>query len=1100
LNTGPNIAAGLHLFTSNRLETLADDLAERLKTPLASPLQPETIVVRNKGMERWLKQELARRHRICANVHFPFPEAFGQQIFRRLFPELPAQSGLERDSLSWRIMGALPGLLGDAAFTPLRHYLDGAADERKLVQLSVKIANLFDQYLVFRPEMIADWDAGKGTDWQPFLWRTVAGDFKSVHAAALWKRAGQRLHSADSIPANTFPERLSIFGVSALPPFYLDLFAGLAQHSQVNLFLLQPSQEYWGDITSAREGERILRRRHVPDADAFQLHLETGNRLLASMGYLGRDFLKLLLEAGDWIPHEDFTEPGETTLLRAIQSDILHLRDRGKDESIPPLEVSSGDSSIEIHSCHSPLREMEVLHDQMLDWFDRDPSLNPRDIVVMTPEIETYAPFIHAVFGSPENERCSIPFTVADRSARGQSQVIDTFLRLLDLPNTRLGATTVLGLLEAPAVRERFGLAENDLPLLRTWIEETNIRWGIDAEHRARLNLPELDGNTWRHGLNRLLLGYSMAGHNEHTFHSILPHDPIEGESAAVLGRFAAFAEKLFAAVASLSAERCLSEWATTGSQLLTDFFAASEDAAPELQTIRDALAALRRQQASSGYAAPASLAVLLERLRPVLEEDIYNSGFLTGGVTFCGLKPMRSIPFKVVCLVGMNDNTFPRPTHQLSFDLMARQPRLGDRSTREDDRYLFLETILSARDRLHLSYVGQSIRDDGEAPPSVLISELIDCVSQGFHLPGESVTTAAAMRDRLVIKHRLQAFSAAYFTPGNRLFSYSHENCRASGSLRQAREAARPFLSSPLDPPEPASNEIRLEDLLQCFANPAGYFLQTRLSIAPPRTGEELSDREPFQLDGLDRYALRQKLVEHQLHTGPGHNTDEIPSAIGTLPLGEVGAVDLQRNHDVVTKFLERLQPFRPGSPLDPLSLDLPIGKYHLTGLVAVRNPQGPLLYRCAKLKPKDQIRAWITHLAVCAQHPATASTLVGEDVTWQFRPVGNAPALLTELIDLFQQNLTSPLKFFPAAALAFAEAETKAATRTKTARASKGSLDKARDAWEGNAFQNRDGEKDEPAFALCFREAEPLDETFQKIALQIFAPMIEHRTEAEP
>ncbi|MBK8001654.1 MAG: exodeoxyribonuclease V subunit gamma [Verrucomicrobia bacterium] len=1100
MNTGPNIAAGLHLFTSNRLETLADDLAERLKTPLASPLQPETIVVRNKGMERWLKQELARRHRICANVRFPFPEAFGQQIFRTLFPELPAQSGLERDSLSWRIMGALPDLLTDAAFTPLKHYLDGATDERKLVQLALKIANLFDQYLVFRPEMIADWDAGKGTDWQPILWRTVAGDFKSVHAAALWKRAGQLLHSADSIPATTFPERLSIFGVSALPPFYLDLFAGLAQRSQVNLFLLQPSQEYWGDITSAREGERILRRRNVPDADAFQLHLETGNRLLASMGYLGRDFLKLLLEAGDWIPHEDFTEPGESTLLRAIQSDILHLRDRGKDAETPPLEISSGDSSIEIHSCHSPLREMEVLHDQMLDWFERDSSLTPRDIVVMTPEIETYAPFIHAVFGSPESERCAIPFTVADRSARGQSQVIDTFLRLLDLPNTRLGATTVLGLLEAPAVRERFNLAENDLSLVRTWIEETNIRWGIDAEHRARLNLPELDGNTWRHGLNRLLLGYSMAGHNEHTFQSILPYDPIEGESAAVLGRFAAFAEKLFAAVASLSPERSLSDWATTGSQLLSDFFASSEDAAPELQTIRDALAALRRQQASSGYAASASLAVLIERLRPVLEEDIYNSGFLTGGVTFCGLKPMRSIPFKVVCLVGMNDNTFPRPTHQLSFDLMARKPRLGDRSTREDDRYLFLETILSARDRLYLSYVGQSIRDDSEAPPSVLISELIDCVSQGFHLPNESVTAPAAMRDRLVIKHRIQAFSTAYFTPGNRLFSYSHENCRASDSLRQVREAAKPFLSSPLNSPEPTSNEIRLEDLLQCFANPAGYFLQNRLNIVPPRTGEELSEREPFQLEGLERYALRQKLVEHQLLTGPGQNAGEIPSAVGTLPLGEVGAVNLQRNHDVVARFLERLQPFRPSAPLEPLTINLHLEGIHLTGAVSVRNPQGPLLYRCAKLKPKDQIRAWITHLAACAQHPAIASTLVGEDITYQFRPVSKASALLTELIDLFHQNLTSPLKFFPNAALAYAEAEGAASARSKPSRNTRGSLDKARAAWEGNAFQNREGEKDEPAFALCFRDAEPLDETFQNLALQIFAPMIEHRTEVEP
>ena len=1098
LSSNQHIAAGLYLFTSNKLEILADHLADRLRLPLSSPLQPETIVVRNKGMERWLKQELARRHSVCANARFPFSEAFGQHIFRTLFPDSPTQSPLERETLSWRIMGALPHLLGRDEFAPLRHYLDGAADDCKLVQLAVKIANLFDQYLVFRPDMIAAWDNGAGTDWQPLLWREVATSFKEQHAAALWRKAAALLKAKQPETTHAFPERLSIFGVSALPPFYLDLFAGLSQHSQVNLFLLQPSQEYWGDITSAREGERILRQQKIPDSEAFQLHLETGNRLLASMGYLGRDFLKLLLDAGDWISQEDFAEPGEASLLHSVQSDILHLRDRGKHEDFPPLEIQPSDTSVEIHSCHSPLREMEALQDQMLDWFQRDPSLAPRDIVVMTPDIETYAPFVQAVFGSPEDDARSIPFNVADRGARRQSQVIDTFLRFLDLPNTRLGAATVLGLLETPAVRERFALTEPDLVLARNWIEETNIRWGIDASHRERLSLPKIAGNTWRDGLNRLLLGYSIAGRGEHIFQNILPYDDIEGESANVLGRFATFVEKLFTTVESLDATRLLDEWATTFAALLNDFFAPSEDAAAELQSIRDALAALRRQHALSGFNAPVSLAVIIERLRPTLEEDIYNSGFLTGGVTFCGLKPMRSIPFKIVCLVGMNDNTFPRPTHQLSFDLMARKPRLGDRSTREDDRYLFLETILSARDRLYLSYVGQSIRDNSDAPPSVLISELLDYVSQGFRLPAVNAPNdPVTIPERLVTTHRLQAFSAEYFTADSRLFSYSQENCRASDSVRQARQKPKPFLATPLEDSEPESHDVTLEDLIRFFTNPARFFLNRRLQIFLPETNEELSEREPFVLDGLNRYQLRQQLVERDLKGASPTEIANIETATGQLPLGAVGTMDFKRTNEAVDAFLQRLAPHLSSSSVEPLNLDLTLGDFHLAGTITSRNAHGPLVYRCARIKATDILRAWITHLAAAVANPAAITTLVGEDTTFTYAAPPNASEILSGLLGLCRAGQRTPLKFFPAAAFAFAEADLKNASASRSSKTSAPPILKALAAWEGNEFQERKGEKGDPHFTLCFRDAEPLDEEFIALARKVFGPILANQTE---
>jgi exodeoxyribonuclease V gamma subunit len=1204
--------AGLHLFTSNRLETLAAKLAGRLRRPLPSPLQPEIVVVRNKGMERWLKLELARQHGICANCEFPFPEAFGRRVFRELAPDLQEQSPLERDVLCWRVARALPELLERAEFKPLRQYLAGAEDQRKFIQISGKIAYLFDQYLIFRPQMIIEWDSGHGDDWQAVLWRAVSADCKEHHAAALWKRFGQAANASNlsreserraptrhsqmrsdihagsetgAPPAfegtireyasmNALPERLSIFGVSALPPFYLDLFAGLARRHHVNLFLLQPSQEYWGDITSPREGERILARQLGSDAEAFQLHLETGNRLLASMGYLGRDFLKLLLGAGDWVTDESFTEPDEDTLLHCIQSDILHLRDRGRPESpgaeemmdspspsgrgsdaaraaayvgdgksearqtvLPFLEESAGvradqttrkalspnDDSIQIHSCHSPLREMEVLHDQMLDWFQRDPALAPRDIVVMTPDIEAYAPFIQAVFGSPEDESRAIPFGVADRGARRQSQIIATFLQLLGLPDTRFGAAKVLVLLETPAVRERFGLSEADLEAIRSWVEETNIRWGIDAAHRGQLGLPKLPGNTWRDGLDRLLLGYAMAGRDGRLFQGILPFDDLEGTSATVLGHFTEFVECLVTLMETLGQPRRLDEWAATFREVTDQFFQSSEESALELQTLRDALATLRRHHALSGFGQAISLAAVLERLAPALEEDLQHSGFLTGGVTFCGLKPMRSIPFKIVCLVGMNDGAFPRPTQHLSFDLMAKAPRLGDRSTREDDRYLFLETLLSARQRLYLSHVGQNIRDNSEAPPSVLVSELLDYIEQGFALadarpidqPEENVQRSTLnvesstafqggkarmtpLRAHLFIHHRLQAFSEEYFKPGSRLFSYSRENCRASNSVRQARTNPPPFLTRPLTRPEPELLNVTLDDLTAFFANPSKFLLNRRLKIFLPGEGAGLDEREPFVLDALEGYQLKQDLLGRAL---AGQSLVESRlAATGQLPLGAVGRAEYGRTATRVESFVERLRAKLPTQAIAPLDLDLVLGEFHVTGRVAGRNAAGPLLYRCARLKPKDVLRAWLLHLAVNATDTGcvAATTLIGEDGLREYGPLPGARTALKDLLDLYWQGMSSPLKFFPNASLAFAEAEFKS-RRRKPSRTARPPLEKARVEWEGSDFPKRDGEREDAHFALCFRDADPLDEEFVTLARRVFGPILQHERREE-
>jgi exodeoxyribonuclease V gamma subunit len=429
-------------------------------------------------MARWLKLQLAQHHGICSNFRFPFPRAFSYEAFKAVLGDQPAEEAYDPEVLSWQVMKQIPALLGQPGFEAPKNYLGTEHDNRKLYQLADRIAYVFDQYLVFRPDVVRQWEAGTDEGWQAILWREVSAPFREQHPAALQSKLIQHLEQATG-PLPGLPERVAIFGVSALPPFYLRIFAALARHLEVSLYLLQPCEQFWGYISSAREQEKALKRAGKGAAEADQLHLERGNRLLASMGQLGRDFLLLLQEAGDWHEWEPslFAPPTQEHLLSCIQADILNLEDRATGESARKT-ITDKDDSLQVHSCHSPLRELEVLYDHLLDWFERDPELAPRDILVMIPDIELYAPYIQAVFGSPEQDAFRIPFSLADRTARTQSHLLETFLSLLNLADSRLGASRVLTLLESAPVRRKFGFTEDDLELARHWVEEVRIRWG----------------------------------------------------------------------------------------------------------------------------------------------------------------------------------------------------------------------------------------------------------------------------------------------------------------------------------------------------------------------------------------------------------------------------------------------------------------------------------------------------------------------------------------------------------------------------------------------------------------------------------------------
>ncbi|MFP4615447.1 MAG: exodeoxyribonuclease V subunit gamma [Thiohalorhabdus sp.] len=1088
----------LTLHTGNRLEHLADLLADHLRADRADLLRPAVVAVHSNGMARWLSMRLADRNGVAANLRFPFPASLVWELVRAVLPDERTRPGeaFQTEVLTWRLFR----LLGEAPAAPeLEGYLrqEGALPR---YQLAGRIADVFDQYLVYRPDWILAWEAGEEDHWQARLWRTLVAEDASGarHRARLLAAVQEGLpREGTELPPETraaLPERVALFGIPGLPPALLDILGRLAQHVAVDLYQLAPSREYAADLLSPAA---IASRTLAGAADAP--YLDTGNRLVASLGRQWAEFQGLVQEHGAAPGAEAFADPGTDTVLGALQSDVLNLRERGPGAEHPPLPAPAPDSpaaDLAVHACHSPLREVEVLHDQLLALFEAHPDLRPGDVVVMTPDIDAYTPFIEAVLGHAEDGP-RIPYRIADRGLRARSPMVEAAFRLLELPDGRFGVNEVLDLLELGPVRAALELSEGERDRIRTWVRETGIRWGIDAEFRAAQDLPATAAHTWKAGLDRQLLGYALPGDGHTLYEGVLPYPEAEGAWARTLGRFQGFVRDLFRWREPLTRSHAPAEWAALLRDFLARFLATPEPEQEEdMEALHRALARMETCAVEAAADAPVPREIVLEELEAHLQMNVEGAGFLGHGVTFCAMVPMRAIPFKVVAMIGMNDGAFPRIQRPASFDLMGEDYRPGDRSRREDDRYLFLEALLAARRHLHISYVGSDIREDSPRPPSVLVSELLDTVDATFAPPDGGGRASEA----LVTRHPLQAFSPRYFREGEAsgLFSYSPGLRRAAeGVLAQrGRPPAEPpsFLGGPLPEPDEDWRTVEVGDLVRFFRHPARYLLRQRLGVQLEAGEEELEEQEPFALSGLEAHQVRQRILEVQRGEGDAEQAYPLLQAEGLLPHGTAGEIAFAAERKRVEGFLHRLAE-EPDSPvLDPVPVDLPAGPVRLVGWLPGLRAEGLLAERCGRLNEGFALDTAIRRLLLGALAPEGVQG-VTRVVTLEARLHLEAPEpeaareTLTWLGARYWEGLRSPLPFPPRAAFAHARALARTGDADRAFRA-------ARDRWTPNDYNGAAGERDDPYFALAFQRESPLTdhaEAFEELAEALFGPIAE-------
>ncbi|MDN8600480.1 exodeoxyribonuclease V subunit gamma [Citrobacter sp. S2-9] len=1098
----------LRVYHSNRLdvlEALMEFIVERER--LDDPFEPEMILVQSTGMAQWLQMTLSQKFGIAANIDFPLPASFIWDMFVRVLPEIPKESAFSKQSMSWKLMTLLPQLLHQDDFTLLRHYLVDDTDKRKLFQLSSRAADLFDQYLVYRPDWLTHWEAGRLVEglgeaqiWQAPLWKALVNYAEELgqprwHRANLYQRFIQTLENATTCPAG-LPSRVFICGISALPPVYLQALQALGKHIEIHLLFTNPCRYYWGDIKDpaylakliARQRRHSFEDRHLPlfrdgqnaeglfNSDGEQ---DVGNPLLASWGKLGRDYIYLLSELDSAQELDAFVDITPDNLLHNIQSDILELESNAVagvnlDEysrSDNKRRLDPNDNSVSFHVCHSPQREVEILHDRLLTMLEADPTLTPRDIIVMVADIDSYSPFIQSVFGSAPAERY-LPYAISDRRARQSHPVLQAFISLLSLPDSRFVSEDVLALLDVPVLAARFNINEEGLRYLRLWVNESGIRWGIDDDNVRELALPATGQHTWQFGLTRMLLGYAMDS-AQGEWQSVLPYDESSGLIAELVGHLASLLMQLNIWRRELAQERPLDAWLPVCRNMLNDFFLPDTETEAAMTLIEQQWQAIISEGVGAEYAEAVPLTLLRDELAQRLDQERISQRFLAGPVNICTLMPMRSIPFKVVCLLGMNDGVYPRQLAPLGFDLMSQKPKRGDRSRRDDDRYLFLEALISAQQTLYISYIGRSIQDNSERFPSVLVQELMDYIGQSHYLPGDALLTSdeseARVKAHIVHLHTRMPFDAQNYLPGE-WQSYAREWLPAAN---QSGEAHANFVQPiPFIMPE----TLTLEALQRFWAHPVRAFFQMRLQVNFRSEESDIPETEPFTLEGLSRYQLNQQLLNALVQQEDAERLFRRFRAAGDLPYGAFGEILWDTQHQEMQGLAERVIACR--QPCQSMEIDLICNGVHLTGWLPQVQEDGLLRWRPSLISVAQGMQLWLEHLVYCACGGTGESRLfLRKEGEWRFPPmdIEQAQGYLAQLIEGYREGMSSPLFVLPESGGAWIKACYDAANDAMLD--DDDTLQKARakflQAYEGNVMVR--GEGDDIWYQRLWRHLEP-------------------------
>ena len=1104
----------IKLILSNSYNILADKLSEDLDRNNSNPFQKQSIIVQTDGMQKWLSLKISEKNSVFGNFDFIGVNDF----FRRLYYIISdltnvddensssvslfstKVSGLyQKDSLKWIIYDILKKkIFSEVSLIDIRKYLvDKKSDKidfQKLFQLSSRLADLYDQYLIFRWKIIESWSADKIyystldssenlvklEKWQKKIWfyiKNILGELEP-DKIEIRKFILDKLNSNLKNPIlkdkiqNFIGDKIPLFGFSIIPEYYLEIFNLLSDIIDIPFYLMNPSKEFWYDIEKQgkidkKELESLIKQKIDPDL----LHFDIGNPLLAEMGRTGKDFFNLLLN-NDTLnieileEYSNFENRDDLTILQTIKQDILKLIDPTKDE-VKRVFKPEMDNSVKIVSASSKQREIEILKDYILDVFSANKrsdnnKITATDILVLAPDIEEYSSFIDLLFSytkTKDDNGYNIPYSISSKSFSSSNIASTVLIDILKISSGKVLSSEIFSIIDSIPVRNKFSLNDENITIIKRWIEQVGIRWGVDGLHRKKIDDVSYDDNSWKKGLNKLLAGLTMFEEKGKSFSGIIPYSPLSSGDGELLGKFIEITNIIFdfADKYSNNSKKSISEWGGYFSRFCDNLFSDGfdDESYSGVDDLKQILNNFNRLfELPSTINVNNSAKEKIDKIKSrniefsIISKEMMNllsinqnkdERFMHKGITFSNLVPMRSIPFKVVCIIGMNQNSFPRTNKNSDIDLIALDPKIGDRAVRDNDLYLFLDTILSAQDNLYISYVGKSIIDNSEQLPSGPVSSLMDYIDKSFIVAGSEKSVI----DEILVEHPLQPFSIRYQMKNeSKLWTYNNIYSLGQEEIKSKNLQKINFLPKLELNNNENLNNISSQNLIKFFKNPSEFYYtnSSLLSSRFSQVEETLNDRENFESNGLVEYHIAKSLIEGELRGDDTNWLKEKIKSEGNLPYGNNSVIYLDSIENKCKKLVKKLK--KEGFKYSNIKTEFDIclinkeNEYNIS--VKVDNffeDLNKLIYwHTGKLRAKQKIEALITHLLINIRYNNIKTIYISEtadskDNYFSLKEISRqeAEVYLSKLLSLYKKGLSSPLVFFPNSSLEYVEVNKK-------------------------------------------------------------------------
>ncbi len=1055
----------LKLIYSNNYSSLKEELIKELnQKKLNSPFAKRIFLTQTQGMQKWLSLEITKKNNIFASFEF----ININDVFLRLYSLLNNKKiyGLyNKNTLKWLIAEIITN--NKTELDLIEKYLaeENASGQKdtnsaktisdyKREQLATKIADLFDQYMIFRPELIRAWNKGesfykepelaKHEKWQQRIWQEVKQKLapfeedRTTMMAEIIHKLQQNSNLKSKIRAE-FGNFLPVFGFSMMPSFYLDLFINLANFIDISFYLMNPCREYWYDIRKIKDINRA-RFKKAQKTDSLQiknltaridllaenelaqelLHFETGNTLLASFGKIGRDFFENLLEKDIYEdeeqPFREFGNESNNSILNCIKNDLLNLKET-------PQNITS-DDSIKIISCHSKLREVEVLRNYLLDLFNHNPSLKANDILVLAPSISEYASFIDAVFKVSKQDELYIPYTISKKHLSGLNSPLGVISRILELAANRAEVNQIYQIITAKPIREKFNFSDEDLVNIQRWLENSGIKWQFKNENESNFK----ERFSWDKGLEKIMLSHAMQEKEGEEFNQNIPFANFTlGESKA-FGDFYEIVEAIFKLLKHSHTKKPINYFIKLFTELADILFTESESEDKHNLSFKQILKNIKlRIEPFSDSQKNQELGITEQEIyfevfcnflksqiaHSVREDDL----FMHKGISFASLIPMRSIPFKVIYLLGMDNDSFPRKNNFSDFDLIHLKPQRGDRDIRESDLYLFLETLLSAKEKLYISYVGKDVKDDSERMMSTTIRTLLDYLQANYGI----------VEEEFIIQHHLQPFSKAYLDGSDEKF-FTYEEFFSSNRNSENKHDKEKKDSNSSDKRENSNSlakEISFKDFALFFKENTKFYYEKILQGIILEPAQSLESSELIEPNNLENYSLLQEVINVNLKKKNLAWTKLKADSMGKIPYGNFGDLYFREKNITAEQLIATIKE-KLSYNLEDYQLkrfDYTYKDLKISDIGALVCEKEALLFYPSKLNAKQKIEAMLIQLLCNLKFGDFNTVLVALDDAVKFNSASNPEELFEELYKIYLDGTKKALPFFPESSFMLAE-----------------------------------------------------------------------------